>query len=388
MKLELHLKAPGYADGIYHIRSRGCLAAVLYWADSQGAIPGWTPFAYVPIAPNGVREFRFNGGRAVPREATHVLARGIWPDMSIVEESLAPLLLLTPPETENNTLRLAVVTDLHLSSKPWTVLKALRMAEESDAVLCAGDMVNDGLPEQYTLLREAIEECLPMTPLLAVAGNHDYPLNPDITEEYPSMQCWLLNRAREMGLSCKLDESGAYAMDFHGMDIIGLNVAGSGRKLAFQKEGQLPWLDRHLEETKAPWHIILCHTPLIAHNPQRGAEDTVYFSRNGYLQRIVDSHRNIIFLSGHTHISFNCLKGCADADPERNNLYINCGSIRPTTLKPEEPLQPKDWTDGNIVRLELTENQIEMTAVSLESGKRIARGYYRFYKEEKTSHEI
>ena len=379
VKLDIEFNRIGCADGTYRIRAKGCIAGALYWANAQGALPGWTPFAYVPVAPNGVGEFRFIGHRAVPREATHVLARGIWPDMTTVEESLSALPACILPETGNKALHLSVITDLHLSSKPWTVRKALRMAGESEAVLCTGDMVNDGLPEQYALLKECIERGLPENmPLFAAAGNHDYPLAPGERSDFPAMQRWLLNRAAEMGIVCEADESGAYAVNFCGVDMISLNVAGPGRKLAFQKEGQLPWLERHLDEIRAPWHIILCHTPLIAHNPQRKAEDTVYFSRNGHLQRIVDSHRNIIFLSGHTHISFNCLKGCADADPERNNLYINCGSIRPTTLKPEEPLQPKDWTDGNIVRLDIAENQVEISAISLESGRRLSRGYYSF----------
>ena len=388
MKLELYLKTPGCADGTYCIRAKGCMAATLYWANSQGALPGWTPFAYVPVAPNGVGEFRFTGHRAVPREATHVLSRGVRPDLSTVEETLEPLPTWTPPETGVNGLRLAVITDLHLSSKPGTVRKALCMAGESDVVLCAGDMVNDGLPEQFILFREAVEQTLSGTPLLAVAGNHDYPLNSKMAECYPVMQRWLLGRAADMGLACETDDSGAYAVNFRGVDIIGLNVAGPGRKLAFQKEGQLPWLERHLEESQVPWHIILCHTPLISHNPQREAGDTVYFSRDEHLQEIVDKHKNIIFLSGHTHVSFNCLKGCVDEDRSRNNLYINCGSIRPTTLKPEESLQPKDWTDGNFVRLELTEKQIEVTAISLASGQRISRGHYRFCKEEEMSDEI
>lgn len=89
----------------------------------------------------------------------------------------------------------------------------------------------------------------------------------------------------------------------------------------------------------------------------------------------------MILLSGHTHISFNSVHGCVDVDPARNNLYINCGSIRPTTLKPDEALQPKEWTDGNIVRLKLSGKQAEIVAISIGSGQRISRGYYRFIKD-------
>lgn len=384
IRLDIQMRIPGCADGTYRIRAKGCIAAALYWADKHGALPDWTPFAYIPVSPGGTGEFRFTGHRAIPRDATHVLAHGVRSDMTATEETIAELPNPDRQEPVSGAVRLGVITDLHLSGKPWTVRKALHMAGDSSAVLCAGDMVNDGLPEQYALLHTAISQVLPDTPLLAVAGNHDYPTCPlpQISCgicDYPTLQDWLLRRAERMGHPFELDESGAYAVNLHGIDVIGLNVASHYRRLAFKKDGQLMWLARHLDAVQAARHIILCHAPLSAHNPQRqGTDKPPYFSRDSHLQEILDAHRNIIFLSGHTHLSFNSRKGCVDQDPERGNFYVNCGSIRPTTLKPDEPLQPKEWADGNIVWLDIAEDQIEITAVSLESGQRISRGYYRY----------
>ena len=393
IKLDISIKTAGLADGIYHVRAKGCIAAVLYWANSKGELPDWTPFAYVPVTPNGEGQFRFTGHRAIPDEATHVLARAIWPDLTVTEEILQPLPIRHCQEPHQNAVRFGVITDLHLSGKPWAVRKALRMAGENNAVICTGDMVNDGLPKQFALLRESIEQVFPEnTPVLAVAGNHDYPLLPipqvaDGVCDYPTLQRWLLNRAERTGLSYELDESGAYAVKLYGIDIVGLNVASHRRRLAFQKGGQLSWLERHLETIQASWHVVLCHAPLLDHNPQRlKANMPPYFSRDGQLKQIMETHRSMIFLSGHTHISFNSYHGCVDADPVRNNLYINCGSIRPTTLKSDEALQPKEWTDGNVVRLELSEKQAEIAAISIESGQFISRGYYRFIKEPQGIH--
>lgn len=80
-----------------------------------------------------------------------------------------------------------------------------------------------------------------------------------------------------------------------------------------------------------------------------------------------------------THVSLNCQSGCVERD-HRGNLYINAGSIRPTTLKPEEPLQPSCWTEGNAVKLELGSDQIQVIGVCLKTGKYISRGYYRFLR--------
>lgn len=45
-------------------------------------------------------------------------------------------------------MRFSILTDLHLSSKPWKIRRALRTAE-SDTVFLLGDSTNDGLAEQF-----------------------------------------------------------------------------------------------------------------------------------------------------------------------------------------------------------------------------------------------
>lgn len=384
IRLQVEWDDPGDADGLYTIHAAGSLMAGLRWADENGPLPDWTAFAFVPIDPSGRGVFRYSGGRAAPREATHVFVRAVAPDMTTVEEALIPLSPRRFAPPIEGAVRLGFVTDLHLSGKPWQVGRSLVMAGTSDGVLCAGDMVNDGTPEQFALLWQLIEDRLsPDTPMLAVAGNHDFPAQSDAGEGFYALQNRLLDRTERLGLSVERDDSGAWAAGLGDIDIVGLNAAVPGRRLAFQRQGQLPWLDKHLTDTAASWHVVLCHGPLLAHNPQRRRpNDMPYFSRDGQLQQIIEAHRNILFLSGHTHISMNCLTGCVETDRKRSILYVNGGSVRATALKPEEALQPKEWTDGNMLWLDLAPGRAEIMAVSLVSGKRIARGYYRFSGEE------
>lgn len=49
-------------------------------------------------------------------------------------------------------MKIIAMSDLHLSKKPWQVRKALKMADGADLVLLAGDLVNDGVPEQFELM--------------------------------------------------------------------------------------------------------------------------------------------------------------------------------------------------------------------------------------------
>ena len=91
MKLSIRQITAGCADGKYHIKAKGCIAVSLHWADQSGALPNWQSFAYLPIAANGIGVYTMEGHRAIPANATHVLARAISPDFSTVEEILEPI---------------------------------------------------------------------------------------------------------------------------------------------------------------------------------------------------------------------------------------------------------------------------------------------------------
>ena len=91
MELTINQRIPGCADGNYLVKAKGCIAASLHWADENGALVDWQPFAYLPIETNGVGMYKMEGSRAVPQEATHVLARAVSADLSSVEEILAPI---------------------------------------------------------------------------------------------------------------------------------------------------------------------------------------------------------------------------------------------------------------------------------------------------------
>jgi hypothetical protein len=163
-------------------------------------------------------------------------------------------------------------------------------------------------------------------------------------------------------------------------EIIGLNAATHWRRFMFPDNAQLEWLMFHLLESRAKRHIILCHAPLRLHHPYQPENGECYLSRDSVLQRILDVERTeVIFLSGHTHISMNCREGCVEM-AERNHLYVGAGSIRPTTLKTDEPLQPECWTEGNVVQLLVGENQTTVTGISMKTGQKIARGCYTFAK--------
>lgn len=119
MSLTINQRLPGCTDGNYHVKARGCIAASLHWADENGPLPDWQPFEYLPIETNRVVMYKMEGSKAIPRNATHVLARAVSADFSAVEECLAPIPNLAEKPAEEPMQRFLVMTDLHLSNKLW-----------------------------------------------------------------------------------------------------------------------------------------------------------------------------------------------------------------------------------------------------------------------------
>lgn len=275
---------------------------------------------------------------------------------------------------EDGMVKLTVMSDLHLNKKPWQARRALTLGADADAVLLVGDLVNDGTPEQLELMGRCIEEVLPDTPVLSVTGNHDYPRQPGAMVrqglcDYPALQDWLLTR---QPFPYILDDSGAYAVRVGEVEIVGLNCASHWRRFKFPDGAQLKWLESHLDTSDGAWRVILCHAPLLAHNPKRG-DTKPYLSRDDQLQKLVDAHDHIIFISGHTHVSMESPIPCVELDQARSNLYINDGSIRPTTLLTADGRPETKPAEGNVVELRIDGNRVTVAALSAKTGDKIFR---------------
>lgn len=383
MEFFVKLFAQDKADGVYVLQAQKCTAAILFWANEKGALPDWTSFAYIPLDSCGRGRFHFQGGRSVPPEATHVYVRAVHDDFIGYEEGLYEMPINGRRRLVQEEVHLCVMSDLHLSSKTGVLKRAFAMAQGADALLLAGDMTNDGTTRQHELLKQCLEELLPDMQVFSVTGNHDVPRTAEEQGDrheiwnHLMFQRWLFERM-EKG-EWQYGPDGAYAASFGDIEIIGLQAVTEKRKFLFEGGKQLEWLNRLLSKTpKARWRIILCHAPLLQHNPKREEGKSPYLNRDKQLQEIVDRHGKIIFISGHTHLSMNNPTGCVEWDAVSSNLYINDASIRPTDLLPGEQMQPAEWKDGTFLDIRISGLDVEIVTRSVSSGKKHARGYYHF----------
>ena len=398
MKLSVFSEYPGTADGIYKLKAKGCIAATLHWADADGALDGWSAFACLPVDAYGNGSFRYQGGRNIPPGTSHILARAVTAEFGQVQEQLFPLptsvgkesQLLCHSSDPGAGYRFCVMSDLHLTNETRARMlsRVFRRADDVDALFLTGDLVNDGTPEQFRRLKGCVDGMPERLPVLAVAGNHDYPLNPlpqaaEGLEDYPGFQEYLRNRpaVKEMW---DQDESGAYAVRMGNVEVIGLNGATHGRKLRMDGEGQLRFLDHRLRASDARWRIVLSHVPLLAHNPQKGMRYVQYLNLDHQLQKILDGQKHIFYLSGHTHFSPNSAQGCAEYQQGEKRIYLSAGSVCPTTLDQGAVMSLPEWVSGVYWELVLSESSVELCARSVYSGLRFPRGYYYFESDEIT----
>ena len=391
IKLKTSLIWPGCAQGRYSIsKARGYILAILRWGNHKEPAQDWSPIAYIPIDPAGNGEFFFPNRRAIPAEVTHLWAHLFSHDFTSFEEVSIKIPARYLPEItdQGSATHFSILTDLHLASKPWMVRRALKAAE-GDIILLLGDSTNDGLSEQFNQFQGCIAETVSNKSVFCVPGNHDVTHLKKIDDaddglaNYAFFQRNLLAMHGNHNLNVEFDENSlAYTVEVDDLDLIALQCVGSGRQFRFPEGRQLDWLERHLEERiDAQWHIMLCHAPLLAHNPKRNS-GTPYLDKNKRLQEIVDRYGKIIFLSGHTHMSPNGLKGNGQYDGKHQNIYLDCGSVVPTdTTDGEVELMAPDWKDGVKTELSVSGNTVEICMQSISSGMKFSRGYYRFLKE-------
>ncbi len=233
--------------------------------------------------------------------------------------------------------RIALISDMHITQK-YKSVRLLKQAFESickmntDFVIGAGDNVNGCQKDEFASVQRLAQE-LTFYPAL---GNHDYFENHpyDIPDE----------KAREAFLQQMLQENntvsffrnGAYALWHGDIPVIFLDCVQNRRNFKLDDE-QLEWLKEQLDKTEdCRFRIVVNHMPLVHHTLGRGGKQpSAFFSGDGKLQKLIDSRRRIIYVSGHTHNRIDSDFPSAEQDAY-GNIYLNAGSIGNTMPCPRE----------------------------------------------------
>ncbi len=256
-----------------------------------------------------------------------------------------------------NGMKIGVISDLHLFNKITNVERAFSKLHDVEMLLIVGDIADNAGEKQYDMLVKLITDYSNVIPIYCVSGNHDNPARNDVN--YRKFEAEINSEYMSI-----VDASGAFYKCINkNIDLIGLNPIYHQKQFFFSNKGaQLTFLQEQLSTKDSKYHIVLCHPPLIAHNPQRTEDMPSYIAReqDKRLQKIMDDAGNVIFISGHTHLS-----PTVEFDAIHNNLYINDGSICPTLVKDKS----NTIQQGNVTLLEVNENGISIIVKGIHSEK-------------------
>lgn len=245
-------------------------------------------------------------------------------------------------------MTLGLLSDIHYYSKPYRLRSALRLLKGSETILIVGDIADRGTAQQFSAVLDILAEEAPNAAIFPVCGNHDIQ---DDGSAYREFEETVLRRFSS-DYSVTRSTTGAYCVRLdEDTDLFGLNPLYYQKVFHFPRQGeQLDFLEAQLEKSTAKHHIVICHPPLIAHNPQRTSDMPPYFPKeqDKRLQNITEKYGNIFFLSGHTHFA-----PTVEQDKIHNVTYINDGSINPTTVGKNGETQP-----GNVFQLDF-DNAVE-----------------------------
>lgn len=303
------------------INHQGIIA--LHWANNEGMLPNYFPLKILLVGEEAVT-YSLPENQWIPPEATKLVA------VSMPEEVIQTEYLLPYQVGESNKkplIRFGVMSDTHINGKKQ---KGRQFAfddfygKELDAVLHAGDITNDGTTEEFMLMQELIERSGSDISFLAVSGNHD---DMGTKDGKSSFFAWLHEKNLRNGVITTGCEN-LFSTRIQSIHVIGIEQICEKGDLHVLGEDTLEQLDQILTESDGEYlRIVLCHYPVSQY--VCGAKENSkrhYIYENKKLFGILEAHGNILYITGHTHNSF-------DSDypsivlGEHQMVYVNAASF-------------------------------------------------------------
>lgn len=322
------------------------------YSDGNGILHGYLPVKYL-YSETG--EFSVDlPDIVIPPQATHICVTAFDGEMELVEERQIKLGTERIKLSDKPFAKIAVISDLHTIQRG----KSMRLLAEAfdsikehgaDFVLSAGDITNGCQQGEFDIISNSLNNHLADIPFYSALGNHDYFSNNKDDIPCNEARDGFLNRIKQQNNKVEEYKYGTYSVRINGTKIVFLDCIQSNRKFDFDND-PAGWLKAELDNSQSDgFRIVVNHLPLASHNLGCNKKHKEFMAGNGKLQRIIDSSKNIIYISGHTHNRLDSDLPSAEQD-ERGNIYINAGSVGNTqpcvndikNLKKAKIIVPKD----------------------------------------------
>lgn len=201
-----------------------------------------------------------------------------------------------------DTLRLAALSDLHVSRKSRGVLQPIftEAAASADVLLLCGDLTENGVPAEVALLLKELASV--RIPVLAVLGNHDY------------------EAERQDELKDVLLDGGVAVLDGSTVELFGAGFAGvKGFAGGFGRRALAPWgepiikafvreaveealrLEAAMAKLWNPVKVAVLHYSPIRATVEGEPPEVMAFLGSSRLEESVDRYRATVVFHGHSH---------------------------------------------------------------------------------------
>lgn len=316
----------GYAQGTITLTASAG-TYYLYWADDNKALDGYDKLCSLTFSSAGSKTHTMVKRSAIPADATKLIATTSLTDKTVANASAVyniPAGKRWGHKSEERLYRFASYSDVHIdgtydtyeyADEHWRDALDTAAARDADFIVLSGDYVNNNIDYsgisgyEWRTYERVLSESNYCNPVYEAIGNHE--LWQDVSSGTNDFK-----RATGLSASDGSASSKAYfEKTINGDHFIFMAMEGGfypDRTDEFTNE-QLTWLEGLLNKYTGDGNNIY----IIEHSLfyKYGAGDRIdaepYYdiplgsaTGNNRFKEILNSHKDVIFLSGHTHIAF------------------------------------------------------------------------------------
>ena len=334
----------GYAEGTISYTAAADGTYYLYWADDSRALNKYFEIASFTLAKGETGTYKFPAQVAIPADAEKVIVSSVNTSAaasvsSAVAQFDIPDAKKLVDSSKDRQYRYAAFSDIHIDMQHGTKAgyftnsvahfeQALKVCvdREVDFIISAGDQVTNayGATQEWLTYQQILADSDYVNPIYEVDGNHE-------PRGSANSNCDPAYSDQEFSLGTGLDKDAQAILD--GKDYYEVTEPKTGDHFIFMSEvnahpgendnfskEQLDWLEGLLKKYKGDGKKIF----LIEHALIQGygagddtfdpgyqggirmqhAETGEQFPNNQRFKQILESNKEIVWYSGHTHIDF------------------------------------------------------------------------------------
>lgn len=350
----------------------------LYWADDDSALDDYKEIKKFEFTYNSTQNHKMYNRTAIPGEATKLILFNSTeePEDKTVASAEAvydiPKEKLLKRDSSSRKYRFASYSDVHTDAVKknykydeihWR--KALDTAAARDAqfIVMSGDYINNNVnfegisTAEWHIYQKVLSESDYNNPVYEGIGNHEIRQNP--TTELPEFI-----KATGLNGDTSSSDKGYFEKDINGDHFIFMELEKgfrpSKKQEQFSKE-QLDWLEGLLEEYSGDGRNIYLieHALFYKYGAGDRIDDEPYYSLPLYdplestqrFKSILETYKDVIFLSGHTHIAFEYQYNFSDNNGTSAQMIHNSsvGGVRHIVDGALNSSYKEDESEGYIV---------------------------------------